>query len=238
MIIFPAIDILDGRVVRLYKGGYDSVKNYGQTPVEAARLFCLNGARHIHAVDLDGAKSGNADNAQIINEVISETNAFVEVGGGIRSEESISAYLRAGAARVILGTAAVRDFDFVCRAAKKYTGKIAVGVDALNGKVAVSGWREVTDIDSFDFCRKLYENGIDNVIYTDISRDGTLSGTNMQAYERLSLIDGLKITASGGITSIDEIKKLKEAGVYAAILGKALYEGVLDLSGALRVAEE
>ena len=237
MKIFPAIDIIGGRVVRLLRGDYDKVKNYSLSCVDAAISFKERGAGYIHAVDLDGAKSGFAENAQAIEKIIASSGLFVEVGGGIRTEKQIESYLAAGAGRVILGTAAVKDFEFTARMAKIYPAKIAVGVDAVDGKVAINGWREVTDLDSFDFCRRLYEKGVEYVIYTDISRDGALSGTNMEAYERLKKIDGLNITASGGITFIDEIKRLKEMDIYGAILGKALYEGKLDLVEALASAE-
>lgn len=237
MYIYPAIDIINGKVVRLFKGDYDRAESYPVSCVEAALSFKAQGASHIHAVDLDGAKSGNADNAKTVKSIISATDAFVEIGGGIRCEKQICAYLEAGAGRVILGTAAVRDFDFVKRMSEKYPGKIAVGVDALNERVAISGWREITDINSVGFCKKLCDNGIENVIYTDVSRDGTLSGTNIEVYEKLVKIDGLKVTASGGITTLSEIKKLKEIGVHAAILGKALYEGAISLNAAVREAE-
>lgn len=236
MYIYPAIDIINGKVVRLTRGDYGSAKSYSLTSVQAAAGFKADGATHIHVVDLDGAKSGKAENAQAVKDIILSACASVEVGGGVRSQSRIEDYLAAGADRVILGTAAVRDFDFLKFAVKKYGNKIAVGVDAVDGKVAVSGWREVTDTDSFGFCERLYGEGVESVIYTDISRDGTLSGTNLGAYERL-LKTGLKITASGGITTLDEIRKLKDMGVHAAVLGKALYEGRLSLKQAVRLAE-
>lgn len=238
MIIFPAIDILGGKVVRLFKGDYEEVKSYPVTCAEAALSFRAQCASHIHAVDLDGAKSGNADNAKAVKSIISATDAFVEIGGGIRCEKQICDYLEGGAGRVILGTAAVYDFGFVKDMAKKYPAKITVGVDAFDERVAVSGWREVTDINSIEFCNRLADAGVRNVIYTDISRDGTLTGTNLEVYERLVKIDGLKITASGGIASLKEIKILKDIGVYAAILGKAIYEGKISLSAAVAAAEE
>lgn len=236
MEIFPAIDIIGGRVVRLTNGDYSKQKSYPVACVEAALSFKAQGAKCLHAVDLDGAKSGRADNAETIKNIIDASDMFVEIGGGIRTEEQIVRYLEAGAGRVILGTAAVRDFPFVERMAKKYSGKIAVGVDAANGKVAISGWREVTDINALTFCKRLADAGVKNVIYTDISRDGAMKGTNLKVYEKLVKIKGLEITASGGITFIEEIKKLRGIGVYAAILGKALYEGALDLGEAVRAA--
>ncbi|MBO5328333.1 MAG: 1-(5-phosphoribosyl)-5-[(5-phosphoribosylamino)methylideneamino]imidazole-4-carboxamide isomerase [Clostridia bacterium] len=236
MLIFPAIDIINGKVVRLLKGDYGAVKNYDISPVDAVLSFKKAGAKCVHAVDLNGAKSGKAENAKTVKNIISSTDAFVEIGGGIRSEEQIVDYLQAGASRVILGTVAVKNFTFVKEMAKKYPKKIAVGVDAQNGKVAINGWREITDINAFDFCKKLADEGVENVIFTDISRDGTLSGTNLKAYETLIKIPNLKITASGGVTYLEEIKILKDMGVYAVILGKALYENKLNLKDVITLA--
>lgn len=238
MHIFPAIDLIGGKVVRLLRGDYDQVTTYSLSAEEAARQFERSGAKFLHAVDLDGAKSGNCDNAQSVKRILAAAGLFVEIGGGIRTEEQIVNYLNAGAGRVILGTVAVRDFTFVGRMVQKYGEKIAVGVDAAEGKVAVSGWREVTDINALDFCKRLADAGVRSVIYTDISRDGAMQGTNLAVYRELVKIDGLQITASGGVTTLGEIKELKAAGVYAAILGKALYEGALDLSAAIAAAEE
>ena len=237
MKIFPAIDILGGSVVRLTHGDYNAVKRYECDCVKAARDFAAQGASCIHIVDLDGAKSGTAENADAIGRIIGAAELYAEVGGGIRTEAQIESYLRAGVGRVILGTVAVRDFDFTARMIKKYGDKIAVGVDAADGKVAVAGWREVTDVNAVAFCEKLADTGVSAVIYTDISRDGTLRGTNMKAYERLTRIDGLNVTASGGISSVKEISELKSIGVSAAILGKALYENKLSLADALAAAE-
>jgi phosphoribosylformimino-5-aminoimidazole carboxamide ribotide isomerase len=238
MKIFPAIDIINGKVVRLTEGDYGKVKNYDLTALEAARNFYDDGARCMHVVDLDGAKSGNADNAKTIEKIVSSSNMFVEVGGGIRSEEQIKKYLDNGVDRVILGTVAVKNLPFVESMIAKYGEKISVGVDAYNGKVAVNGWREVTKIDSVDFCRQLRDIGVKHVIYTDISRDGGLKGTNLDIYRVLCQIELLKITASGGITYIDEIKKLKEMNIYGAILGKALYENKLSLKEVVKVSED
>ncbi len=237
MYIYPAIDIIDGSIVRLTRGNYDRVKRYSLTLEEAAAEFYRSGATHLHAVDLDGAKSGNADNAKAVKKIISSTDMFVEIGGGIRTERQIGDYLSSGAGRVILGTAAVRDFDFLKRAVKRFGDKIAVGVDAADGKVAISGWREITDINSIEFCKRLSDEGVGSVIYTDISRDGAMRGTNLMVYEKLVAIPGLKITASGGITYLDELKVLKDLGVYAAILGKALYENKMSLKEAIQISE-
>lgn len=237
MLIFPAIDIIEGKAVRLTQGDYDKVKNYAVTPVQAAKSFKENGASCMHVVDLDGAKSGKADNAQTIEKIVRQNDMFVEVGGGIRTEEQIKRYLDCGVKRVILGTVAIRNFNFVEQMIYKYGEAISVGVDTLNGKVAINGWKEITEIDSLEFCRRLESVGLNHVIYTDISRDGGLKGTNLDVYKVLRQTLSLKITASGGITYVDELQKLKKIGIYGAILGKALYEGKLDLKEAVRLVE-
>ena len=236
MLIFPAIDIIGGEVVRLTRGDYGAVKKYAMTPQEAAQSFYDGGARCLHAVDLDGAKSGNADNAETVKQILCSAPLFTEVGGGIRTTKQIEAYLSAGVGRVILGTVAAKDPEFVKYAAKAYPSRIAVGVDAKDGKVAVNGWLEDTGMDSFDFCRTMRDIGVEYVIYTDISKDGALSGTNLAAYEKLSKIEGLNVTASGGVTYESEICALKEMGIYAVILGKALYEKKITLQSAIAAA--
>jgi len=236
MIIFPAIDIIEGKVVRLSEGDYATKKEYVRTPYEAAESFIESGAKHIHIVDLDGAKSGKCDNAKTIEQIVSKWNVFIEVGGGIRSIEQIQKYLDCGVSRVILGTSAVKNFAIVEKAVIKFKDKIAVGVDAKDNRVCINGWTEATEIDSLDFCKKLKLAGVDNVIYTDISKDGMLNGTNMQIYDVLCQTYYPKITASGGICSLDEIKKLAEMNLYGAILGKALYESKIDLKEAINVA--
>lgn len=236
MKIFPAIDIIDGKVVRLYKGDYGKKTEYGNSVVAQAEKFVSLGATHIHLVDLDGAKSGKTDNIESVKKVCSLNKLFVEIGGGVRSMETVEKYKKVGVSRVILGTSALKDPEFLKQAVKEYGNFIAVGVDAKNGFVAVDGWQTVDKTNSIEFCKKMRDIGVKNVIYTDISKDGTLSGTNIEVYKELSKIDGLDITASGGITFIDEIKTLKELGLYGAILGKALYEGKLDLIKAISVA--
>lgn len=235
MRIFPAIDIRDSKVVRLTRGDYGQMKVYGGSPVATAAEFARQGAENLHVVDLDGAKDGTTANFGVIKEIVANCGLFVEVGGGIRDEARVEKYLSAGAGRVILGTAAVRNFGFVESCVKSFGDKIAVGVDASGGKVAVSGWLEVTDVDSLDFCARLRDAGVDAVIYTDISRDGAMGGTNLDVFRRLAEIKGLKIIASGGITFYDEIKALDEMGVYGAVLGKALYEGKINLAEALKI---
>ena len=237
MKIFPAIDLIGGNVVRLVKGDYDKLTKYSHSPLEVAKQFASSGASCIHVVDLDGAKDGSMANFDVVKKIAQESGLFVEVGGGIRDEERIVKYLEAGVKRVILGTVAVKDFSFTERMGKKYGENLAVGVDALDGKVAIGGWKEVTDIDSVEFSKRVFDAGIRNVIYTDISKDGALGGTNLEIYRTLSGIKGLDITASGGVTYIDEIAILKEMDIYAVILGKALYEKKLSLIDALNLED-
>ena len=238
MEIFPAIDIIGGKVVRLFKGDYNEKTEYGNSVFEQSQKFLKVGATNLHLVDLDGAKSGKRENASSILEVSKTGDFFIELGGGIRNYETAEFYLENGVNRVILGTAAVNNPQLLDRLLKVYGERIAVGVDAKNGFVAVSGWLNVEKIDSVEFCKKMRDKGVGHVIYTDISKDGTLSGTNMEIYEKLNQIEGLKITASGGITFIEEVEKLNKMGVYGAILGKALYENKLDLNQCLKVAKK
>lgn len=237
MEIFPAIDIRGGNVVRLTEGDYNRMTVYGSSPLEMSETFINKGAKNLHIVDLDGAKDGTPVNFDVIKSVAEKGKLFTEVGGGIRDEKRIEDYLSLGVNRVILGTVAVRNFKFVEESVKKYGDKIAVGVDARDGKVAVSGWLETTEIDSLEFCKKLCDAGVKTVIYTDISKDGTLSGTNLEIYEKLSEIKDLDIVASGGITFEDEIRKLASMNVYGAIVGKAVYAGKLDLERVLKISK-
>ncbi|MEA4892606.1 MAG: 1-(5-phosphoribosyl)-5-[(5-phosphoribosylamino)methylideneamino]imidazole-4-carboxamide isomerase [Peptococcaceae bacterium] len=237
MEIFPAIDLRDGKVVRLREGDYRQMKVYGSDPLEAAESFRAKGASHLHVVDLDGAKDGSTANFQVISRIAARGGLFIQAGGGIRNEERLSRYLEAGVSRVILGTAAVKDPPFLRAMAEKYGEKVAVGVDAREGRVAVAGWLEVTELDSLEFCRRLAELGVKTIIYTDISRDGRMEGANLEACRALSAIGGLKVVASGGITFEEEIAALKKMGCYGAILGKALYENKLDLNRAIALAK-
>ena len=236
MKIFPAIDLRDGKVVRLFQGDYDQMTVYSQDPVEVAKGFKEKGAENLHLVDLDGAKDGRLVNFDTIRTITQQVDMFVEVGGGIRDEERIRQYLDVGVGRVILGTVAVREPEFLEEMVKKYGEKIAVGVDARDGYVAVNGWKEITDKKGIEFCRYLRDIGVKTVIYTDISRDGGLQGTNMEVYRQLSKVRGLDIVASGGISFEEEITALKDV-VSAAILGKAVYSGKLDLERAVKLAE-
>lgn len=234
MQIFPAIDLRGGQVVRLYQGDYDRETVYGRDPCAAARDFIAAGAEYLHVVDLDGARDGTAANFDSIAAIARQGGLYIEVGGGIRTEDRIKQYLDLGVGRCILGTAAVKDFDFTARMAQKYGGKIAVGVDARDGYVATDGWREISREKGVDFCRRLHAAGVRTVIYTDISRDGAERGTNLVLYRELAEIRGLDVTASGGVSSIAELRELQAIGTHATILGKALYTGRLDLRTVIR----
>lgn len=235
MLIFPAIDIRDGRVVRLRRGDYDDMTVYDLDPAEVARSFYDKGATCMHVVDLDGAKDGSPKNRDVIAELC-KTPLFLEVGGGIRSEQTIIDTLALGAGRVILGTVAVEDFEFTQRMGRIYGERLAVGVDARDGFVATRGWRNSTDIRGIDFCKRLVSAGITTVIYTDIGRDGLLGGSNLAVYEELKHIDGLNVIASGGVSGLGEIARLRDIGVYGAIIGKALYQGTMTLESVLSIA--
>lgn len=229
MQIFPAIDLRGGQVVRLYQGDYDNMTVYGHDPCAVAREFITAGAKYLHVVDLDGAKDGTLANFASIATLAEQGGLYIEVGGGIRTQERIEKYLELGVGRCILGTIAVQDFAFTERMAKTYGDKIAVGVDAKDGYVAINGWKELSQEKGVDFCRRLRDAGVKTVIYTDISRDGAEQGTNLELYRKLAAIEGLDITASGGVSSMAELKILKDMGTRAAILGKALYTGRLKL---------
>lgn len=234
MDIFPAIDLRGGQVVRLYQGDYDKETVYAADPCAVARDFLAAGAKCLHVVDLDGARDGTLANFDSIAAIARQGGLYIEVGGGIRDEDRIRRYLDLGVGRCILGTIAVKDFAFTERMARKYGERIAVGVDARDGYVAVSGWKELSAEKGVDFCRRLRSAGVKAVIYTDISRDGAEQGTNLGLYRELSKIDGLAVTASGGVSSIEELRQLKAIGTQAAILGKALYTGRLDLKTVMK----
>ena len=229
MQIFPAIDLRGGQVVRLCQGDYDRETVYGTDPCAQAREFISAGARYLHVVDLDGARDGTLANFDSIAAIAKQGGLIIEVGGGIRTEERVRRYLDLGVGRCILGTVAVKDFDFTARMARTYGDRIAVGVDARDGYVAVNGWKELSRERGVDFCRRLFDAGVRTVIYTDISRDGAEAGANLDLYRELAEIRGLDITASGGVGSIAELKELEAIGTRAAILGKALYTGRLEL---------
>ena len=229
MQIFPAIDLRGGQVVRLYQGDYDQETVYGTDPRAQARSFLEAGAQYLHVVDLDGARDGTLANFDSIAAIAKQGGLYIEVGGGIRTEERVRQYLDLGVGRCILGTIAVKDFGFTARMAQTYGDRIAVGVDARDGYVAVNGWKELSREKGVDFCRRLRDAGVRTVIYTDISRDGAGRGTNLELYEELVQIEGLDVTASGGVGTLEELRRLEEMGIRGAILGKALYDGRLDL---------
>ena len=238
MQIFPAIDLSGGQVVRLYQGDYDQMTVYGADPCAVAKDFIAAGAKFLHVVDLDCAKDGTLANFESIAAIAKQGGLYIEVGGGIRTEERIQQYLDLGVGRCILGTIAVKDFDFTARMAQKYGDKIAVGVDARDGYVAINGWKELSSETGIEFCQRLRNAGVKTVIYTDISRDGAEKGTNLELYRELAKIEGLDITASGGVSSLEELKELQAIGTHAAILGKALYTGKLDLQRAVQLVQK
>lgn len=235
MNIFPAIDLKDNKVVRLSQGDYNQVKIYSADVQAQAIEFANIGASHLHIVDLDGAKEGKPLNSKAISEIVKVEDLFFEIGGGIRDEKRIYDYLEMGIDRVILGTVAINEPKFVEQMVKIYGEHIAVGVDAKSEMVATHGWLQDSGINSFDFCKQMSDIGVSTIIYTDISKDGMLSGCNMPAYEKLCAIKQLQIIASGGVTTLEEVKKLKQIGCHGAIIGKAIYEGKISLEEALKV---
>lgn len=235
MLLFPAIDLVKGQAVRLFKGDYEQMTIYSDKPWQIAEDFVKCGTPHIHIVDLEGAKEGGTPNFETVKKIKQASNAFCEIGGGIRTMAVIDKYIEAGLDRVILGTAAVQDEAFVREAARKYNEKIAVGVDIKEGKVAIKGWLEKSEFDAFEFCEKMQKIGIQTLICTDISKDGAMQGTNRGLYKELTERFNMNITASGGVSSIDDIKYLNELGLYAAIIGKAYYTGAIDLKEAAEI---
>ena len=237
MNIFPAIDLYSGKAVRLFKGDYSKMTVYSENPLEVARDFEQKGAEFIHLVDLEGAKDGTTPNFETVKSIAENTRLFTEIGGGIRSMETVEKYLGAGVDRVILGTAAVENQDFLKAAVNKYGEKIAVGVDIKDGFVAVKGWTEASSYSCFDFCEKMRETGVKTLICTDISKDGAMQGTNRELYRELAEKFDIDIVASGGVSTLDDIKALKKLGLYGAIIGKAYYIGAIDLKEALEAAK-
>ncbi len=235
MRIFPAIDLRGGKAVRLVQGDYDQMTVYSDSPTQVAEGFLADGASHLHVVDLDGAKVGEPANADIIR-ALTRVGLSTQVGGGIRDEKRVAHYLESGVARVILGTIALQNFEFVKDMVAKYGDKIAVGVDARDGKVATHGWLETSDVSSYEFCLRLRDAGVATVIYTDISRDGGMQGTNLEVYGELCKIEGLGIIASGGVSFYEEIPALRDMGLFGAIVGKALYTGALKLPKLIELA--
>ena len=236
MILFPAIDLYEGKAVRLYKGDYNQMTVYSDHPEGIAADFAAYGATHIHLVDLEGARSGETPNLETVLKIRRSTGLFCEIGGGIRSMEIVDRYLSAGLDRVILGTAAIEDEDFLRAAVDKYGGKIATGADIRGGFVSVKGWTQQSGVTLEAFCEKMESIGVGTVICTDISRDGAMRGTNREMYRMLSEKYRLNITASGGISTIADVKSLRAMNLYGAIIGKAYYTGDIDLKEAIEVA--
>lgn len=236
MLIYPAIDLYQGKAVRLYKGDYSQMTVYSHDPAAIAEKFAQAGASHMHIVDLEGAKNGTTPNYETILEIKNRGGLYCEVGGGIRSMETIERYVSAGIDRVILGTAAVTQPGFLEEAAKAYGSKIAVGMDLKDGYVAIKGWTEQSGLTAWEFCERLQKIGIETIICTDISRDGAMKGTNHDLYRELMDRFSMNIIASGGVSTLEDVEKLAKAKLYGAIIGKAYYTGAIDLTRAIEVA--
>ena len=237
MKLFPAIDLYEGKAVRLFKGDYAQMTVYNNDPSAVAADFAACGAECIHIVDLEGAKSGTTPNFDTVCKIKATSGLFCEIGGGIRSMEVIDKYLSAGIDRVILGTAAVGNLDFVKAAVDKYGDRIAVGADLKDGYVAVKGWVEKTDVSADEFFAQMQDVGVKTVICTDISKDGAMMGTNLELYRSLSERFSMQIVASGGVSSIEDVERLSQMGLYGAIIGKAYYTGAIDLKTAVEVTK-
>ena len=238
MLLFPAIDMIGGKAVRLVRGDYAQMTVYSDDPAAVAQSFSRDGAEWLHLVDLEGARDGGTPNLETVREILSRSDLKVELGGGIRSAETVEKYISLGVSRVILGTAALRDPDLLDRMVDKYGEKIAVGVDIREGLVAVKGWTELSGVGCFDFCASLESRGVQTVICTDISKDGLLGGTNHELYKDMAERFSMHLTASGGVSSLEDVRKLRDLGLYGAILGKALYTGALSLREAVELCKE
>lgn len=238
MIILPAIDLKGGKCVRLYKGDFNRLEIVANSAVDTAEYFKKCGSEYIHMVDLDGALKGKGVNIDLVSKVIEEVKVPIELGGGIRDIETIDYLMQKGISRVILGTAALNNPKLVKESVNKYGEKIAVGIDAKNGYVAVDGWLNISKVNYVDFAKEMEAIGVKNIIFTDISRDGTLTGPNIDALEKLKENVSCDITASGGIKSIDDVKKIKEMNLYGVIIGKAIYSKTIDLKKAVNLSKE
>lgn len=236
MKIFPAIDLYEGKAVRLYKGDYDKMTVFSDRPVSVAEDFRRQGAEYIHMVDLEGARLGTTPNLETVKEVVDKTGLFVEIGGGIRSMETVEKYLSVGVGRVILGTSAVTDREFLKEAVDRFGGKIAVGADVKDGYIAIKGWTEKSEYTLDEFFSDMEKIGVECVICTDISKDGAMLGTNRKMYKELSERYGINIIASGGVSSLEDVEALSSFGLYGAIIGKAYYTGAISLEEAIRRA--
>ena len=235
MYIYPAIDLYEGKAVRLYKGDYAQMTVYSENPAEVAKAFAAAGSKHIHLVDLEGAKKGVPANLDTIRSIMEAADLFVEVGGGIRNMDTIESYLSIGVNRVILGTAAVTDPAFLEAALAKYGDKIAVGVDLKDGYVAIKGWTEKSELTADAFFERMQALGVKTIICTDISRDGAMKGTNRELYKELSAKYSIDLIASGGVSTLEDVKALAAMNLHGAIIGKAYYIGAIDLKEAIEV---
>lgn len=233
MRIYPAIDIIGGKCVRLKKGDYSQKTTYAENPIDVAKKWESLGGEFIHVVDLDGAKSGDMPNFELISNIAASVSVPIEVGGGIRDMQCVEKYLNAGVERVILGTSALRNPELVDEAVKKYGSRIAVGIDAKDGMVAVSGWEDVSDVAAVDFAKQMESKGVSCIIYTDIATDGMLMGPNLSAMKEMVKAVNMDVVASGGVTSIKDVESLADIGVEGAIIGKALYTDNIDLKEAI-----
>ena len=237
MLLFPAIDLYEGKAVRLYKGRYDDMTIYSEDPGAIGEDFAACGASHIHIVDLEGAKEGTTPNFETVCDIKRRSGCFCEIGGGIRTMEVVERYINAGMDRVILGTAAVTDRAFLEEAVERFGEKIAVGVDIRDGDVSIKGWTQDSGLNAFDFCQDMQLLGVKTLIVTDISKDGAMKGTNRSLYQELSTRCELQITASGGVSTMEDVQALAEMDLYGAIIGKAYYIGAIDLKEAVAAAE-
>lgn len=233
MIIFPAIDLMNGKVVRLKQGDFKTSQVYSEDPVKIAKSYQAAGATWLHLVDLDGAKTGRSQNLSIIKEIKDQTNLKIQVGGGIRSEQAVKVLLELGVDRVIIGTLAVKEPALLKELVDTYQNKVIVSVDSKNGFVTYSGWQDTTLIPTLGFCLKLQQIGIKTIVYTDIAKDGMMEGPNIDDYKKLSAATNLEIIASGGVSSIEDVMTLSSMNLYGAIIGKALYQKQIDLQEAI-----
>ena len=236
MIVLPAIDLYEHKAVRLHQGDYSKMTVYSEDPPALTRAFCDAGAEYLHLVDLEGARGGGTPQFDLVQKIVQTSGMRVEIGGGIRNEETILRYLDAGVLRVILGTAAANNLAFVREMVEKFGPAIAVGVDLRDGMVAVKGWTETSALGGLEFCKNLEEIGVQTVICTDIARDGAMAGANRALYRELMEACSMDFIASGGVSSLDNIRALKELGLYGAIVGKAYYTGAVDLAAVVREA--
>ena len=237
MKIFPAIDLFGGKAVRLYKGDYNEMTVYSENPESVALDFKNAGAEYIHLVDLEGAKDGTTPNLLTVEKIVKESGLFAEIGGGIRSMQVLEKYFSVGVSRAILGTSAVTDEAFLDEAVARYGDKIAVGADVKDGYIAIKGWTAKSEYTLDEFFAKMQTKGVKTVICTDISRDGAMRGTNLGMYEKLSKKYTIDIIASGGVSTLDDIRELRKMNLYGAIIGKAYYTGAIDLKEAIEVAK-